>query len=148
MKNIIVGLHNITSSQRLIDFAKIVFNLGVEKLVITKASGTAAQVGIPEVGKLAFKVSKSLLILPDLKDSIELLKPSSVYLISSSARDEINIETLRSKAEEDTMLIVFSGIESGFSKIEQSLGNYVKIPKLSQDLGPEAEAAILLYMLL
>jgi SpoU rRNA methylase family enzyme len=148
VKNIIVGLHNITSSQRLIDFAKIVFNLGVEKLVVTKVSGTAAQVGIPEVGKLAFKLNKSLLILPDLKDSIELLKPSSVYLVSSSARDEINIEDIRNKKDSNQILIVFSGIESGFTKIEQSLGNYVKIPKLLGDLGPEAEVAILLYTLL
>ncbi len=146
MKNIIVCLHNITSSQRLIDFAKIVFNLGVDKLVITKASGTAAQVGIPEVGKLAFKLGKSLLILPDLKDSLELLKPSSVYLISSNAKDEINIDNMKNNS--DPILITFSGIESGFTKIEQSLGSYVKIPKLSGDLGPEAEAAILLYMLL
>ncbi|BDC19295.1 RecB-family nuclease [Acidianus sp. HS-5] len=147
MRNIIVGLHNITSSQRLIDFAKIVFNLGVEKLVITKASGTAAQVGIPEVGKLAFKLNKSLLILPDLKDSLELLKPSSIYLVSSNAKDEINVESLKN-GKEDQVLIVFPGIESGFTKIEQSIGNYVHIPKLLQDLGPEAEAAILLYMLL
>nr|WP_236748920.1 RecB-family nuclease [Acidianus manzaensis] len=142
--DIIIGLHNTTSSQRLIDFAKVIFNFDIKYFVITKVSGTAAQVGIPEVSRLAFKNNKSIIILPDLKDAIDLLKPTQTLLIGYNQGQEFKSDFI-DKNVNGTYYIVFSGIESGFSKLEQSLGTTFKIPYLNSDIGANALASIFLY---
>lgn len=136
----IVGIHNVTSSQRLIDFAKLIYGLNYTQLVVTKAGGTAAQAGVPEVGRLALRQVKSLIVLPDLKDAISLLAPSNVYLFSPYAEKEVEESSF---GERD--LLVFSGVENGFSKVEQSLGEHVTLKGLKSDLGPVAYASAVLY---
>ncbi|AWR97254.1 exonuclease [Acidianus sulfidivorans JP7] len=143
--DIIVGLHNITSSQRLIDFARVIFNFDIKYFVITKVSGTAAQVGIPEISKLAFKNNKSIVILPDLKDAIDLLKPSKTILISHNQGQDFAFSDIINKDSNETYYFVFSGIESGFSKLEQALGTTVKLSSIKSDIGPTALASIFLY---
>lgn len=142
--NLIIGLHNVTSSQRLIDFARVVFNFNVKYLVVTKVSGTAAQVGVPEVSRLAFKNNKSLIILPDLKDAIELLRPKETFLISHNEGKELTAEIYKA-IENESYYFVFPGIESGFTKLEQALGTTIRLPNLSSDIGPAAMASIFLY---
>lgn len=143
--NFVIGLHNVTSSQRLIDFARVVFNFDIKYLVITKASGTAAQVGIPEISKLAFKNNRSIIILPDLKDAVELLKPKETFLVSYNQGKEFPNDILKDINKDESYYFVFSGIESGFTKLEQSLGTTVKISNISSDIGPAAMASIFLY---
>ncbi|ABP96419.1 MULTISPECIES: RecB-family nuclease [Metallosphaera] len=135
-----VVLHNVTSSQRLVDFAKLVFGLDVKRLVLTKVGGTAAQAGIPDVGRLALKTGKSLIILPDLKDAIELLGSRRVYLLSPLADREVDQLDLTQDS-----LLVFSGIENGFTKIEQSLGEYITLRSMKVDTGPIPYASAVLY---
>jgi len=136
----IVGIHNVTSSQRLIDFAKLIFGLNFSHLVVTKVGGTAAQAGVPEIGRLALKQGKSLIVLPDLKDAITLLSPNAVYLFSPFAEKEIGDPSFS-----DRDLLVFPGVENGFSKLEQSLGEHVTYRGLRNDLGPVAYASAVLY---
>lgn len=144
--NLIIGLHNVTSSQRLIDFARVVFSFDIKYLVITKVSGTAAQVGIPEVSKLAFKNNKSVIILPDLKDAVELLKPKETFLFSHNEGKELDKDIAIINNDKDSVYyLVFPGIESGFTKLEQSLGTVVKMPNLSSDIGPAATVSVFLY---
>ncbi|WP_246263934.1 RecB-family nuclease [Metallosphaera tengchongensis] len=135
-----VAIHNVTSAQRLVDFAKLTFGFNIDRLVITKIGGTAAQAGIPDVGRIAVKLGKSIMVLPDLKDAIELLSPRKVYLMSPLAEREIDYVDYK-----DNSLIVFSGIENGFTKIEQSLGEYVNIKGMKGDPGPIAYAGAVLY---
>lgn len=137
-----VGLHNTTSYQRLMEFAKAVFAFDVKYLVLTKVGGTAAQSGVPDLSKIAFKSGKSFIVLPDLKDAIELLKPDYVYLVSSNANDELRADSIDINKN---VLVVFSGIESGFTKIEQGLGNVVKLPGIEADPGPIASLGVFLY---
>ncbi|AWR99463.1 RecB-family nuclease [Metallosphaera hakonensis] len=138
--DISVVLHNVTSSQRLVDFAKLVFGLNVKRFVVTKVSGTAAQAGIPDVGRLALKNNKSLIVLPDLKDAVELLAPKKVYLFSPFAQVEIESSDIQGES-----MIVFAGIENGFTKIEQSLGDHVTLKSMKVDAGPVAYASAVLY---
>ncbi|WP_338600009.1 RecB-family nuclease [Sulfolobus tengchongensis] len=143
MKELYLGLHNITSNQRLLDFSKLAFNLKyVKYLVITKVGGTAAQSGIPEISKLAFKYNKPILVLPELKDAIDLLKPEITVLVSQNSEKLINFSDLGKYSK---LLVVFSGIEgSGFNKIEQSLGEYVKILEDASDIGAVSLASFFL----
>jgi SpoU rRNA methylase family enzyme len=140
---LIVVLNNVTSVQRLLDFSRVALTSGeVKYLVLTKVGGTAAQAGVPEVHKQAFRSSKGLLVLPELRDAIEILSPEAVYMISSTGKNELNgEELLRAKR----VMVVFSGVEPGFSKLEESLGLHVKLPGVNDDIGPSSLLSVFLY---
>lgn len=143
MVEYLVVLHNVTGMQRLIEFVKTAFNFDdIRHVIITKVGGTAAQAGIPEISKLAFKLNRSLIVLPDLKDAIELFTPDDVYLISQYATEEINAEDIKNKKR---VMFVISGIESDFNSVEKSLGNYVKIRNLNKEASPIALLVALFY---
>lgn len=143
MKELYLGLHNITSSQKLIDFSKIAFGIKhVKYLVVTKVGGTAAQSGIPEISKIAFKQNKAIIVLPDLKDAIDLIQPDITLLISQHAEKTLDLNKILNY---NKILVVFSGIEgNGFNKIEQSLGEYVRILDDVSELGPASLASFFL----
>ncbi|BBG24441.1 RecB-family nuclease [Sulfuracidifex tepidarius] len=135
MDELYVCIHNVASVQKLIDFAKAVyaFSPPISGLVMSKVGGTAAQAGIPEVMKISYKQGKTVMVLPDLKDVIELIKPDKILLISSFAEKEINQSELM---EGKRVLLIFNGIENDFQKTEQAIGNHVKIPYVKSDIGP------------
>jgi SpoU rRNA methylase family enzyme len=147
-KKLMIVLHNVSSPQRLIDTARVVYNLISDDLVkcfiITRVTGMAAQTGVPEVSKTAYRLGKSFIVLPTLNDAIEIMKPSKVYLM---------VKTPTSKPLSETeivpsSMIVLSGNEDGFSKSELGLGDHIHIKGFSRSVGAPAETAILLYTLL
>ncbi|MFP3225391.1 MAG: RecB-family nuclease [Sulfolobaceae archaeon] len=140
MVELIIVLHNVSSSQKLIDFAKLAFQLNIKHLVVTKVGGVAAQAGLAEVSKIAYKLNKSFLIFPDLKDAIDLLSPDAVYLITQQAKKEISQREFENKKR---IMLVFSGLESGFNKLELSLGEAYKLPNFTSDLPATAMLAVL-----
>ncbi|MEM3541831.1 MAG: RecB-family nuclease, partial [Candidatus Methanomethylicia archaeon] len=73
VKNLIMVIHNIHSPQRLIELAKVFYGLGYTNLVISKAAGAAAQMGIPEVQKISIKTGGKLIITTNLEDAIEII---------------------------------------------------------------------------
>ncbi|BFI75296.1 RecB-family nuclease [Sulfurisphaera ohwakuensis] len=140
-----IVLHNISSTQRIIDFAKLIFNLNINHFIVTKVGGVAAQAGVPEVSKLAYKNNKSFIILPDLKDAIEIFKPEVVYLFTQSAEKTFTKDLLKDKSR---VMLVFPGNESGFNKLELNLGEPVKIEGLSNEISPVALVGIVAYCLI
>lgn len=147
-KNIIV-FHEVSSVQRLQDMAKLAYGYANETiLVVTKPSGAAAQIGIPEIGRLAYRNNKPLIVLPDIKDAIELLKPKIVLTISDKYGEPLSIDKIAEilSNSSDTVMIIASGTETGLSKEEAYLGKPVK-PSTQGDIGPIASTAILLYIL-
>ncbi|MEM0373410.1 MAG: RecB-family nuclease [Sulfolobaceae archaeon] len=148
---ILVNIHNITSAQRVIEISKLALShKTVKNLVLTKVGGTAAQSGIPEVFRFAYKLGKSIMVLPDLKDTIELLKPDKVILISSKSNQVLTREEIK-KYEKDNkkILIVIPGNEAGFTKIEESLGEIYRIEsEINVEVSPIAILGIILYCIL
>ncbi len=147
-KNIIV-FHEVSSVQRLQDMAKLAYGFANETiLVVTKPSGAAAQIGIPEIGRLAYRNNKPLIVLPDIKDAIELLKPKIVLTISDKYGEPLSIDKIAEilSNSNDTVMIIASGTETGLSKEEAYLGKPIK-PPTQGDIGPIASTAILLYIL-
>lgn len=144
--DVIPLLHNVYSQQRVIEVAKVAYGLGYRVFVVTKASGSAAQVGIPEAQKLALKLDRALIYLPDLPDAIELLKPEKVFLVLTRKYAPTPI----SEAVKDVsgkMLVVFGGAEPGLSKKELELGVAVHPDGIVEDVGSTGLAAISLYLL-
>lgn len=142
---IVPVLHNVSSVQRLVDFARLVYNLGLNELVVTKAYGAAAQHGIAEAGRLSYKLGKGLVVLPDLSDAVELMKPEVVLLVDPErAEEDVDVNP---PVNDGVMLVVFNGGEAGFAPHELRLGKPVYIKSVSERLGAVAEAAIILYQL-
>lgn len=148
MGKIIIVLHNVHSVYRLVEMAKLCDIFDINLFVVSRAIGSAAQQGIPEVSKLIFRSNRTLLIVNDLKEAINLLKPSRVYLLSVRpyAQTPLDISILLKQLSQEDIMIVFSGIDSGFSKNELVLGEPVFLEFLvNEDPGPIAAAAIILY---
>jgi len=141
---VIVVLHDVSSVQRIHDVAKLVYGFGDRYLfVISKPSGAAAQIGVPEISRTAYKNNKPLLVLPDIRDAIELLKPRQIFTISYKYGETINMDTIE---YDEPLMIIVSGSEAGLSKEEAYLGKPVRLPT-NDDVGPVASLAILMYIL-
>ncbi len=147
VRGLIVVANNALSPQKLIDVARVVYNFEypdlISTLVIAKPSGSAAQVGIPEVSKLAYKLGRSLIILPSINDAIELLKPSKVFLICRTD----NSQPLEVTEIPDNSMLVVSCSDTGFTKTELSLGTHVFPKYFNSGVGPAAETALSLYII-
>jgi SpoU rRNA methylase family enzyme len=143
---IIPVLHNVRSVQRVVDMARVAYALDYDKLVVTKAYGGAAQSGVPEAMRLALREGRSLIVLPDLSDAVELLKPDRILIVSRDYAEEY-ISPARIPKLEGRVMIAFSGSDPDFTIEEVKLGTPVYIEKALGRLGPVAEASIILYLL-
>ncbi|MDW8003632.1 MAG: RecB-family nuclease [Thermofilaceae archaeon] len=139
-------LHNVYSQQKVVEVARVVYGLGFQVFIVTKASGTAAQTGVPEAQKLAIRLNRTLFYLPDLPDAIEVLKPDKVVLVVP--RKYAQVELLKVARElSGKLLIVFGGAEPGLSKKELEMGLAVYPDYVEEDLGTTGLVAVSLYLL-
>ena len=149
MRNIVVVLHNVQSVQRVIETAKICYGLGYNTLVISKAIGTAAQTGVPEANKIAMRLGKRLLCVPDIQDAIDLLKPDKVFLYAPKpyAKNVFNPKKIIDEiGQGNLVLMVFGGLEPGLSSRELSLGESFHLD-LPGNIGSIGALSIVLYLL-
>ncbi len=151
MHNVVVCIHNVTSPQRLIDAAKVVFGLGNANVIVaSRVTGMAAQTGIPEVMRYAYKLKKSFLVFPALQDVIDLLKPDEVLLLVPEGFPEAeNLESkvTQSRIQNKRVLLVISGSDDGFTRADLGLGNTVYLPGVKEFLPLVALVAISLWVL-
>ncbi len=90
VNNVIPVIHNPASVQKLLDAVKVSLGFGLKTIVVTKAVGTAAQQGVPEAFRLVLRSGgATLIVLPDIKDAVELLHPDSVYFLSTRGGDSM-----------------------------------------------------------
>jgi len=83
MKGLMLIVHNVGSAQRLVDLVKAAYSINkVSLVIITRPYGAAAQSGIPDANRIAFRRGKGFIVLPELRDAIELIKPNLVYTVS------------------------------------------------------------------
>ena len=142
---VIPVVHNVSSVQRVVDSARLAFSLGYPALVVTKAYGGAAQSGVPEASKLALKSGRSLIVLPDLRDAIDLLQPDRVLLLTNDyAEKRVSPGEV---ALEGRLMVVVSGGEPECTPNELRLGEPVYIEGVERKIGAVAELAIILYSL-
>jgi len=147
-RNVLPTLHNVYSPQKVLEAARLVYGLGYRNLVVTKASGAAAQAGVPEAQKIALKRGTNLFYLADLDDALELFKPARVYLFvpEGYAEREFVPRVVREEAESSRVLLVFGGAEPGLSKREMEMGVPVYLPGLSEH-STVGTLAVALYLL-
>ena len=142
-----ICVHNIYSSVKLSDAFTVVNNFpGVDLFIISKASSSAAQQGVPEVEKKAFIKGMKVLYIPDLRDVNEILNPDIHYLIVPSrlSKETLNYKDILDRiGRGEKVVISVSGSEATFSAKEMELGTPVHIG-IEGTLPPAASIAIIL----
>ncbi len=149
LKNIYVVLHNVHSASKTIETAQVVYGLGFPNYVVSKAEGSAAQSGVPDANRLALKMKRNFMVLPDLRDVLEVLSIDSPLLVTSPrlVKERIDLTQLQEKTKSgERIAIILSGSNSSFSRKEMDLGD-CKSLEADVDIGPAGSAAIILYAL-
>jgi len=144
-------LHNTNSSQRVAETARITFGLGYKSLVISKATGPAAQIGLPEAQKLALRYNANIIFLSDLSEVIELLQPDLTLIVVPGKYGGINLSEALNKilpkiADMRKVLLIFGGSEPGLTQKEMKMGETVHPDGVIEDVGTLGTVAITLYI--
>lgn len=145
---LIVVISNVSSPQRLIDFAKLVYGLSNLKssLVFTRVSGMAAQSGVPEVSKYLYRLGKPLLLLPSPQDVIDLLRPDRILVLAKTEVSK-DVGEIADDLKGRVALLV-NGSDAPPPKAELSLGDHVMVRELDPTSPPQAVLAIILYVIM
>ena len=143
---IIPVIHNVSSVQKVVDMARVVISLDLDLLVATKVYGAAAQSGVPEAYRMLAKEGKGFVILPDLKDAVELYSPKTVLIVDRDRAAELVDPSTVPRVEGTTMVVV-NGSDTSFSPQELAVGRPVYIRGLRSRAGSIAEAFTVLYLL-
>ncbi len=149
LKNIYVVLHNVHSASKTVETAQVVYGLGFSNFVVSKAEGSAAQAGVPDANRLAMKMKQNFMVLPDIKDVLEVLNIEHPILVTSPVltKERLDLEQLSEKAKSgERIAIMLSGSNSSFSRKEMDLGECCSLDA-RVDVGPSGTAAIILYSL-
>ncbi len=147
MNNLFIVLHNVHSAAKVIDTAQVVYGMDYHNFIISRAEGSAAQNGVPDANKLAMKMKKNFIVLPDLKDVLELLEVEKPIMIASPVltKERVNLGELKNAVEAgERIVIILSGSSSSFSRKEMDLGECVSLDA-RVDIGPAGTAAIILH---
>ena len=145
---VVVVLHDVSSAQRLIDMARLVYGLGFSDFIVSKAYGAAASSGVPEASRLALKMGKRFAVLPTARDAVTLTNASTVFVVSSEYGEPMSPDEIASLIlSEERPLILFGGIDPAPGRDVAALGRPIYIKGAGTRLGPIAEAALILYTL-
>jgi SpoU rRNA methylase family enzyme len=150
LKNIYVVLHNVHSASKTVETAQVVYGLGFSNFVVSKAEGSAAQAGVPDANRLAMKMKYNFMVLPDLKDVLEVLKIEYPLMMTSPVltKDRVDFKALSEQVKSgERVAIILSGSNSSFSRKEMDLGNCRSL-EARVDIGPSGTAAVVLHSLL
>ena len=139
---IYVVVYSVSSVQRLLDFVKTAYAFNNVTPVIIKPIGAAAQIGVPEANKIAYRREKPLLILPELSDLKELLEIDSIYFITSKGILKDFKQLIKTGHR---IALVIHGGEADFTKQELQYGKGVWVNGLSREAPPYTALVIILY---
>ncbi len=130
--------------------AQVVYGLGFQNFIVSRAEGSAAQTGVPDANRMAIKMKRTFMVLPDLQDVIELLEVERPLLVVSPVltRERLDLADLSKTVNSDKKtVVVLSGSNSSFSRKEMDLGE-CKSLDAQIDIGPAGTASVILYALL
>ena len=149
-KNVYVVLHNVHSISKVAETAQVVYGLGFSNFIVSRAEGSAAQTGVPDANRFAVKMKSSFMVMPDLRDVLEVLGVETPLIITSPVltKERVNFDTLSKKVRSgERTVIVLSGSNSSFSRKEMDMGECMSL-EARVDIGPAGTAAVILHGIL
>jgi SpoU rRNA methylase family enzyme len=102
----IVVIHDVSSAQRLLDVAHVVYGLGFDVLVASKVYGAAASSAVPDATRMALRLGKSFHVLPGVRDAVEIFKPSRIVVLSKEYGEPRSLEEIVGMLRGNTMLVL------------------------------------------
>ncbi|UCH04732.1 MAG: hypothetical protein JSW05_00805 [Candidatus Thorarchaeota archaeon] len=147
LKNVYVVLHDVHAVSKVVETAQVVYGLGFPNFVVTKAEGSAAQTGVPEANRLAMKMKGSFMVLPDLRDALDVMNVERPLLITSPmlTKEHINIKAIMSRVKSgERVVVALSGSNKSFSRKEMDMGECFSLDA-RVDIGPAGSAAVVLH---
>ncbi|TFG13460.1 hypothetical protein EU537_06220 [Candidatus Thorarchaeota archaeon] len=145
--NVFVVLHNVHAVSKVIETAQVVYGLGFKNFVVSRAAGSAAQTGVPDANRLALKMKRNFMVLPDLVDVKELLDIEQPVIIPSPVltKERLDLDTVSKDIKSgERIVIVVSGSNSSFSRKEMDMG-ICRSLHADVDIGPAGTIAVILY---
>jgi len=140
-----IALYSPSSPQRLVDCAKVAFSTDlIAALVVIKPVGMAAQVGLAEVSKMAYKMGKNLVILSQIEELVEVLDVDRVlYLVHDPNAQRLS-EVLKALGSNRKICIVIPGGEGALPKSDVVRGELVRhsLPQIGNV--PAADVALVI----
>jgi SpoU rRNA methylase family enzyme len=149
-KNVYVVLHNVHSISRVVETAQVVYGFGFSNFIVSKAEGSAAQTGVPDANRLAVKMKSSFMVMPDLRDVLEVLGVETPLMVTSPVltKERVNFDTLAKRVKSgERIVIALSGSNSSFSRKEMDMGECVSL-EARVDIGPAGTTAVILHRIL
>ncbi|WFO75602.1 recombinase RecB [Desulfurococcaceae archaeon MEX13E-LK6-19] len=145
MGKLFVILYNVSSVHKVIEFVKTAYAFDDNVIpVIVKPIGAAAQIGVPEVNKLSYKLNKPLIVLPELKDIIDVLGIKDNYMVTSRGNEMLIDEIFNTNGD---VAITINGGDTDFTKQELEYGKATTFKEIPLGLPSTALLAIILYRL-
>ena len=146
---IAIVYNNVGSAGKIEGFVEIVLGFMPDALiVISHPYGSGAQTGVPAASKKIFKTGGKLLVTSSLKEAIDLLKPSKVYVLEPrdrGASEEFDPEEIIKEMDKESVMLVFGGESPGTPLKEQELAHKVVWVGSPENIGAQAALAIVLY---
>ena len=136
-------LAGVTSPHRLVESVKVAYGfrgVPVDAFVVVRATGMAAQMGVPEAYKVALKDGKPLIVLPSIRDLLEYVKFEEVYSVIPGAQSSKRVEEVQLRG---SCALIFSE-ESGRVEVPSEV---LSIPELPPETPPQVAIAVALYAL-
>ncbi|MEZ0290160.1 MAG: RecB-family nuclease [Sulfolobales archaeon] len=149
-KKYIIDLHAPASPYLVVEFIKVIASSVCRDLiypVITRPTGLAAQSGVPEAWRIAFKNNIPMIVLPEIRDVIEIYRPAEVLIIQRTNESKA-IEEEPEILEKTPLLIVIPSGEQTLTKEEQTLGRKIHSKILAKDTNPLTVLGIILTKLI
>lgn len=143
---IYLAIYSPSSVQKVVDFVKTVFASGIYVPVLIKPIGAAAQIGVPEAFKIAYKMGKPLVVLPEITDIVGVLRVDKLYYLDE-AGEEVLLRAIATETNRDVAIVVPSG-EQEPSRKELEKTSVVWPREIPRGLPAVAVSAILIYELL
>lgn len=141
-----LAIYSPSSVQKVVDFVKTVFASGIYVPVLIKPIGAAAQIGVPEAFKIAYKMGRPLVVLPEITDIVEVLGVNKIYYLDE-AGEEVPLRDIAMETNADMAIVVPSG-EQEPSRKELEKATVVWPKEVPRGLPSVAVSAILIYELL
>lgn len=141
-------LHDVSSGSALVSFVRtaLAYRDLLEVVIISRATGGAAQYGIADASKALYRESVAMLVVQDIPDVLELFPGRN--LIFFSRRHGEPFTTLRDLGELGGSLLCFSGSETGFARNEIPEGARAVYPSGAQrEMTPDAYLSIVMHLL-
>lgn len=145
-----VVLHNVHSVSKVVETAQVIYGFGFSNFIVSKAEGSAAQTGVPDANRFAVKMKSSFMVMPDLRDVLEVLGVKNPLIIASPVltKERLNFDMLAKRVRSgERIVIALSGSNSSFSRKEMDLGECVSL-EACVDIGPAGTAAVILHRIL